>query len=114
MKKIVLLTAVMMMAAASAFAAGGAATGTIDFANAGLTVVSSGDAKNIGKLSASVGLGYTGGATGYGIVTQHQKGTKAFATTFDSTAIFSKDVTTGAGASISASDSSAFGGWTAM
>lgn len=113
MKKIAILTALLMMAAVSAHAAD--ATSSVSFDNAGKTIVSSSDSKNIGKLSASVGLAYVGSASAYAVATQHQKGTKVFGTSFDSTAIYSKDTTTGTAGTVgSVSDSSAFAGWTAM
>lgn len=113
MKKIAILTALLMLVAVSAHAAD--VTATVAFDNTGKTIVSKTDSKNIGKLSASVGLAYVGNASAYAVATQHQKGTKVFGTSFDSTAIYSIDTATGTAGTVgTASDSSAFTNWTAM
>lgn len=48
----------------------------------------------IAKTSNGIALSVASNANGYAISTQHQNGTKAFATNFDSTAIYSEDVAT--------------------
>lgn len=50
----------------------------------------------IGKTSTGVSVGLLTGAGGYAVITQHKNGTKAFGSSFDSTSIFSSNVTTGA------------------
>lgn len=108
MKRIAVLVAIFSFTlTASAFAA---ATVSVDFNNAGKNV--SGDGKTLGKLSSSVTLGASNASTGYAIITLHQKGTRTFGTSHDSTAIYSAE---GAQAAPTQSDSGAFGtGWTAM
>ena len=94
MKKILMLSAICLFAASSAFAA---ASLTIEtgFDDAGKELVgaaeSGGTTSRIGKTSTGVGLGMlvddTSGA-GYAMVTQHKSGTKAFGSSYDSTAIY--------------------------
>ena len=47
----------------------------------------------IGKCSTGVGIGWVTDTAGYALATQHKSGSKAYATSFDSTSLFSKDVT---------------------
>lgn len=115
MKKIALLAALIMLVSATAHAATAVAVKP-EFTTGKMGVsVTSADSKPIGKLSASVSMGYKGDATGYAIDTQHQKGTKAFGTSHDSTAIYSTDVATGTAAGdLGSSNSTSFDSWTAM
>lgn len=97
MKKIALFTAMIMLVTTSAFAAGDL---TLAFTTTGLTVygakVSASTASPvISKTSTGVGVGLLTNATGYAVVTQHKSGSKAFATTYDSTAVFTTDATVG-------------------
>jgi hypothetical protein len=107
MKKIAALVAAMLVfAAVSAFAT----DLTADTTKVGLTCT--GDGKAIGKLSASVTMAAKYDTTAYAITTMNIKGTKTFGTSFDSTAIYSKEATI---ATPTNSNSTAFGtGWTAM
>jgi len=101
-KKISILTAVTLLMSSFAFAAGSSSS-TLDMslttATTGLNLTGAKGAASatsplIGKNSTGVGVGVTTGAQGYALITQHINSTKAFGTTFDSTAIVSADVTT--------------------
>ncbi len=113
MKKIIIFNIAVLFMASSAFA------DAITFGNAGKEVLGTGgpatNAK-IGKLSTKVGLGWTTNANGYSIYTQHQQGTKAFGTSYDSTSIYVLDVTT-IGTAVTqptGTGSSAFNNWATM
>jgi len=112
MKKIILLSFVVLAASSVSYAT------QVTFSNAGKSVVGTGGAATnaaIGKLSTKVALGWLNDANAYSINTQHQQGTKAYGTAFNSTSIYVTDVTVGAAVDEpSASDSSAFNSWTTM
>lgn len=122
MKKLIILAALSLFAATTAFADTTLTLSTTDTgkslwgAKTGGTAVSG--TNLIGKTSTGVGVGLFAAATGYAAVTQHKNGTKAFGSSFDSTAIYSIPVTT-VGTAItgpSAADSAMFltGNWTTM
>lgn len=98
-KTIVLLAGISVFTASSAFA-----NLTLTLTSTGLSVygVKTGTASNtsplIGKTSTGVGVGIAVDATagaGYSVKTQHKNGTKAFGSSFDSTSIYTVDVTAG-------------------
>lgn len=99
-KKISVITAIAMFMSSAAFAANITMATTLSSANTGKAVygaktgTATAASPLIGKTSTGVGVGILTGASGYAIVTQHMNGTKAFGTTFDSTAVISSDVTT--------------------
>ncbi len=97
MKKIIVLTACSILFASSAFAA---ASSAVNYADAGKTLRGAASGVSaashaIGKLSTKVGIAWQATADGYAIITQHQSGTKAYGTSFDSTAIYVNDVAKG-------------------
>jgi len=103
MKKIIILTAISLFAASSAFADTINLTSTglsLWGAKTGVTAVSG--TNLIGKTSTGVGIGYVTASTGYAVVTQHKNGTKAFGSSFDSTAIYSAPVVVTSGANVGA------------
>lgn len=125
MKKIVILTAIALFTATSVFAASGT-TVSLSLSTTGLSLygVKSGTASStsplIAKTSTGVGLGMavdgTSGA-GYSVETQHKNGTKAFGSSFDSTSIYTKDVTAGTADSTSLNTGNSFAGqsgWTTL
>jgi hypothetical protein len=102
LKKISIMTAVTLLMSSFAFAAGSSSP-TLDMSlvagSSGLSLYGAKGAASatsplIGKNSTGVGVGVTTGAQGYALITQHINGTKAFGSTFDSTAMVSADVTT--------------------
>lgn len=99
-KKISIVTSAIMLMSSAAFAANITMATTLTSAVTGKSVygVKTGTATAtsplIGKTSTGSGVGIITGSQGYAIVTQHMNGTKAFGTTYDSTAIISSDVTT--------------------
>ena len=122
MRKILICAGLLVMYASSAFAD---ASETMVFTSTGLTLfgakpgeTASNASPLIAKTSTGVGLGIlveTDG-TGYAHVTQHKQGSKAYGTSFDSTAIYTIDVTVGTvklGVP-TATDTTDFGAWTAM
>jgi hypothetical protein len=124
MKKIVILAAISLFTASSAFAAGTSLTLSLSSTGLSVTGVKTGTAGAtsplIGKTSTGVGVGMLVDATagaGYSLETQHKNGTKAFGSAFDSTSIYSKDVTAGTAdtTGYGTTGSDAFGtGWTTM
>ena len=94
MKKALTLIAISLLISSSAYA-GTNLTIATGFGDAGKELVGAasegGTTSRIGKTSTGVGLGMlvdgTSGA-GYAMVTQHKSGTKAFGSSFDSTAIY--------------------------
>ena len=69
----------------------------------------------IGKTSTGVGVGWNTATLGYAVNTQHINGTKAFGTTFDSTAMYQKDEAKGTAEAVpSTTGSDAFSGWSTM
>lgn len=100
MKKIAIFTALTLCVTATAFAADNITMGSpLTSANTGKSVwaAKSGAASGsglLGKSSSGVGVGMLTSATGYAILTQHVNGLKAYGSSYDSTSIYSKDVTT--------------------
>lgn len=96
MKKILVLTAIIALAATTSFASGGSgATGTLDFATSGYELhadidggTASADTTLIGKCSTGVDVGWNTDTLGYALMTQHKQGTKAYGSSYDSTAIY--------------------------
>ena len=69
------------------------ATGSIVFTNVGLELhgapaTATNSTALIGKASTGVGVGWNTKTTGYALITQHKSGTKAFGSSYDSTAMF--------------------------
>lgn len=99
-KKISIMTALAMLVSTAAFAANITMATTLTAAVTGKTVygaktgTATAASPLIGKTSSGCGVGIFTNSTGYSIVTQHVNGTKAFGTSYDSTSIFSHDVTT--------------------
>lgn len=102
MKKIVILMALLMSATSVAYA-GTSITmaSSLTMANTGKSVWAAKTGETavsgtnlIGKTSSGVGLGMLTSDLGYAVVTQHVKGGKAYGTSYDSTSIYSTDVTT--------------------
>lgn len=98
--KTIMTLAFAMFISSSAYAANITMATTLSTSNTGKSVygAKTGTATTtsplIGKNSTGVGIGIYTTSAGYSLVTQHVNGTKAFGTSYDSTAIFSKDVTT--------------------
>ena len=126
MKKMIIIVALSLFAASSAFA-GGAATIAMDAnlatgTNNGLSIWAStaaGGATSgtglISKTSTGVAVAMSTATTGYAVVTQHKKGTKAFGTSFDSTSIYSLAVTTvgtPVTVTLTGNNSAGFSSWT--
>jgi hypothetical protein len=120
MKKIFMLSVVFLFIATSSFASGTLTIGT--FADEGKTLhgadaaTADADSPSIGKLSSGVALSMTTNANGYALATQHKNGSKAYASSYDSTSIYSKDATT-VGTKIleiTKTDSSEFAAWNRM
>jgi len=94
MKKTLILTAILAMSATVSFAGGtSGATGTVDFANTGQSLTGDADTATadtalIGKCSTGVDMAWNTGENGYALMTQHKSGTKAYGTSYDSTAIY--------------------------
>ncbi len=98
-KKISVITAIAMLVSSSAFAENITMASSLTSANTGKTVygtktgTATADSPLIGKTSSGVGIGLYTNSQGYSVVTQHTNGTKAYGTSYDSTSIFSHDVT---------------------
>lgn len=96
MKKILILTAVLLLAASSCFAAATTsnASSSINFTDGvGLTLhgdrgTASASTAQIGKCSTGVSIAWKTSAAGYALMTQHKSGTKAYGSSYDSTAIY--------------------------
>ena len=71
---------------------------------------------SLGRFSTNVEFQIAFDSTAYAIMTQHLKGSKAYATSFDATAIFTHDETpsTMDSTSLAKSDSTNFATWTSM
>jgi hypothetical protein len=120
MKKIIIINVVALFTASMAFAVGDKQVTWTDVGKslygAKVTVsVTNGkpDAGTslLGKCSTGVAAGWRTAKGGYAVNTQHQQGTKAFGTSYDSTAMWQTDVTKGTAVDTPAhSDSSAFNG----
>ncbi len=116
MKKYLGLCAMFVLLSAG-FAA--AATLTPDASKSGGTVVGTGKATvDIVKFSTGVYGGAEFSATGYAVDTYHKSGTKAYGTAYDATALYFKDLGTGATltapASSVAEEAFPTGEWTKM
>lgn len=119
MKKILTLTAILILAASSCFAAAttSAATSALNLTD-GTGLVLHGHATaalattaRIGKCSTGVSVAWQASTTGYSMMTQHKSGTKAYGSSYDSTAIYQTitDVEPGnVAATLSASDTTDF------
>jgi len=94
MKKVLILTSILVLAATTSFAAGGSgATGGIDFSATGQSVTgdattATADTALIGKCSTGVDVAWSTDVNGYALMTQHKSGTKAYGTSYDSTALY--------------------------
>lgn len=95
MKKIIVIAAVLVFLAPNCFAAvSSSASASLDLVNnTGLSLY--GDATTassstalIGKTSTGVGVAWQTSLNGYALMTQHKNGTKAYGSSYDSTAIF--------------------------
>jgi hypothetical protein len=95
MKKILILTAAVVFSATSCFAIASGDTGTMTLADGTTGLDVRADAATatattalIGKTSTGVGVGWNTDVNGYALVTQHKSGTKAYGSSYDSTALF--------------------------
>ncbi len=96
MKKILVLTAVFALVASAALASdvSSGATGTMNLDNStgyelhGDDATASKTTALIGKCSTGVGIAWQTDANGYAIMTQHKSGTKAYGSSYDSTALY--------------------------
>jgi len=97
MKKIFVLTALLIFAATNCFAVASGATGTmlLDDTDDGLElhasstgVAATEDTALIAKMSTGVAVGWNTTTNGYALVTQHKSGTKAYGSSYDSTALY--------------------------
>lgn len=98
MKKILVLMAILSLAGTSCYAdVASGTTGAITFGEGttGLnlhgsvsTTAASADTALIGKCSTGVGAGWNTDANGYALVTQHKSGSKAYGSSYDSTALY--------------------------
>jgi hypothetical protein len=136
MRKVIIINLLALFVASAAFAESAITSGTsaaINFTTpatglsvygaAALPVVNSPNAPAagtvlIGKNSTGCGTGWNTSTTAYAIETQHIQGSKAFGTSYDSTAIYQIDVSKGTPvdtAGPTTSDSGAFAtNWTTM
>jgi opacity protein-like surface antigen len=126
MKKIVLFTALLLLLSGAAFSAeikmdlsAKGNTGLTVYAGPDDTAATGTNATPIGKTSTGVGVGILSDVTGYAAVTQHMNGTKAYGSSFDSTAMYQTIADVPVGTPYvdvpGASDSSEFSsGWRAM
>lgn len=124
MKKILILTAVLALVATNCFAIASGATGAMTLATGttGLTLhadsaTATATTARIGKSSTGVGVGWNTSVGGYALVTQHASGTKAYGSSYDSTAIYqSADGTPGTVilANPTATDTGSFSAWKPM
>jgi hypothetical protein len=119
MKKIILMTACMLYVSSMAFAANSITMALTSKNTTGGSVhadsgTASANTALIGKNSTGVGTGLLSNVNGYSIVTQHMSGSKAYASSYDSTSLFSEDVTT-VGTPLltkpTATDTSSFSSW---
>lgn len=104
MKTMLMIIALSMLAASTAFATAGTSqtmdstlTGSNKLGKSlyGDKTAATASTALIGKTSTGVGVGILTSSTGYAVVTQHQNGTKAFGTSYDSTSMFSIEATKG-------------------
>ena len=120
MKKITIIATMMLMVSSSVFAADTVTMNLTDKTTTGLslyaadaTATASSSTALIGKTSTGVGLSMATGENGYALATQHLNGSKEFASSFDSTSIYAKEVATigDVELDVTASDTSEFSGW---
>jgi len=95
MKKIFVLVSAILLASSSVYAEP-TLTISAGFADAGKVLhgdeeTASDTTATIARLSTGVAVGMKTEASGYAVVTQHQSGTRAYGTSYDSTAIFMSD-----------------------
>ncbi|MFA5585843.1 MAG: hypothetical protein WDA02_04790 [Saccharofermentanales bacterium] len=100
MKKTILMTACMLFVSSMAFAGKSvtmdlSAKSTTGLSLYGDSATASDTTALIGKNSTGVGVGVLTDVNGYSMVTQHMNGSKAFASSYDSTSIYSEDATAG-------------------
>lgn len=96
MKKILVITAILALVASSCIAADIASgtTGTMSLANStglqlhGDPTTATNATSLIGKASTGVSVAWSTDVNGYAIMTQHKSGTKAYGSSYDSTAIY--------------------------
>lgn len=97
---VIVMTIVLAMFATSSFAdTASGATGDMAFTTTGAELhghdtTATKTTALIGKCSTGVGVGWITSVNGYAVITQHKNGSKAYATSFDSTSIFAEDVAT--------------------
>jgi len=98
-KKISILTAMALLLSSAAFAAAtndcALAAATTGLTLYGSKTTATATSALIGKNSTGVCVGLTTGSAGYAMLTQHINGTKAFGTTYDSTAMLSAEAVKG-------------------
>jgi hypothetical protein len=89
-----LMIAIVLLASSPSYAAvAAAANASIDFTNGvGLTLygddATAGNDVSIGRTSTNVGVAWQTNVNGYALMTQHKSGTKAYGSSYDSTAIY--------------------------
>ena len=98
MKNILILTTILVLAVSNSFAADVASTDAGDMSLANSTGLelhahSTGNTASItspliGKCSTGVGVGWKTDVNGYALITQHKSGTKAYGSSYDSTALY--------------------------
>ena len=101
MKKVISITVCMLFVSSMAFAATEITMALTSKATTGGSVYADSTASGagattalIGKNSTGVGTGLITTVSGYSLVTQHMNGSKAYASSYDSTSLFAEDVTT--------------------
>lgn len=91
MNKILVLLAALLLVASTCFAAA-EESGIIDFDSTGLELFgdddTAGNDVRIGKTSTGVSIAWQTSETAYALMTQHKNGTKAYGSSYDSTAIY--------------------------
>lgn len=96
MKKILIMSAILVLTASSSFAAATTsnAASSINFTDGiGLSLhadktTATKDTALIGKNSTGVSTAWKTTTSGYALMTQHKSGTKAYGSSYDSTAIY--------------------------
>lgn len=95
MKTIFIISVFFLISVSACYAADIASsdTGTMVFTTTGAelhgdTATAALDTALIGKTSTGVSVGWKTQVNGYAIVTQHKSGTKAYGSSYDSTALF--------------------------
>jgi hypothetical protein len=94
MKKILVMVAILALTATSSFAQVTSPTGTLSFTTTGTTLTADpatakADTAQIGRMSTGVDVGWITEVNGYSLMTQHKAGTKAYGSSYDSTALYS-------------------------